>query len=62
MSKRGKKARIPADSVVLALGAAPYKSFEDKPGKWTLLWVGDCVKPRGILQAVQDGLEAGATV
>jgi pyruvate/2-oxoglutarate dehydrogenase complex dihydrolipoamide dehydrogenase (E3) component len=62
VSKRGKKEIIPADSVVLALGAESCRPLEDKLGEWTVLRVGDCVKPRRILEAVHEGFEAGAAV
>lgn len=62
LSKRGKNLVIPADSVVLTLGAESDRSLEGKLGERPVLWVGDCVKPRKILEAVQEGFEAGAAV
>ena len=62
LSKRDKKLVIPADSVVLALGAESDRSLEGKLGERAVAWVGDCVEPRKILEAIQEGFEAGAAV
>ena len=62
INKQGKEIEIPADSVVLALGFEADRSLEDKLGDRPILWVGDCVKPRKLLEAVREGFEAGAAV
>ena len=62
LSKRSEKLVIPADNVVLALGTEPDTSLKDKLGGQLTLWVGDCVKPRKILDAVREGFDAGTMV
>ncbi len=62
VDKSGKKMVIRANSVVLALGSEPDRALENKLAGRSALWVGDCVKPRNILESVREGFEAGAVV
>lgn len=62
VDKSGKEMVIPADTVVLALGAEPDRALGTMLAGHSVLWVGDCVQPRNILEAVREGFEAGAVV
>jgi NADPH-dependent 2,4-dienoyl-CoA reductase/sulfur reductase-like enzyme len=63
---RGKdgEGELPADTVVLALGTAPchglLRDLEGKVGR--LLGVGDCVEPRNMTDAIQDGYAAALKI
>lgn len=60
----GEEEHIKADAVVLSLGATPVnglaRDLEDKVEKVFL--VGDCAKPRKIIDAVHEGFRAGIGV
>jgi 2,4-dienoyl-CoA reductase-like NADH-dependent reductase (Old Yellow Enzyme family)/thioredoxin reductase len=53
----GKRQKIEADTVVLALGFMPdHKLYETLKGKIPRLYrIGDCVKPRAVVDAVHEG-------
>jgi 2,4-dienoyl-CoA reductase-like NADH-dependent reductase (Old Yellow Enzyme family)/thioredoxin reductase len=57
----GERKVVEADTVVLAAGAVPdtelLAALQDKVGR--VFTVGDCVEPRGIRQAVEEGYRAG---
>ncbi len=59
IDRAGKKLRIKADSVVLALGSRPdmdlYESL--RGGNWELQAIGDCVKPRNVSGAISDAAQ-----
>jgi 2,4-dienoyl-CoA reductase-like NADH-dependent reductase (Old Yellow Enzyme family)/thioredoxin reductase len=57
----GEKKIIEADTVVLAAGAVPNTELRDAlKGKVAqVLSVGDCVEPRSIMEAVEEGFRAG---
>lgn len=60
----GERRVIQADTVVLAAGAKPNTELlpfvEGKVAK--VLCVGDCVRPRGIREAVEEGFQAGLAI
>ena len=62
VDKSGSEMAIPADSVILALGGEPDRSLKNITFRCPILWVGDCVKPRNILESVFEGFEAGANI
>lgn len=61
-SKQGEKLDIPADSVILALGYQSDTCLRDKLEGLRVVRVGDCVKPRNILNAIREGFDTGAAV
>ena len=60
----GKGERIPADTIVLAVGIRPNKDLEEAlkklPAK--LFLVGDCVSPRKAIDAIHEGFMAGLEI
>jgi 2,4-dienoyl-CoA reductase-like NADH-dependent reductase (Old Yellow Enzyme family)/thioredoxin reductase len=60
----GEKKVIEADTVVLAAGSTPNTELRTAlKGKVArVLSVGDCVEPRSIMEAVEEGFKAGLTV
>jgi pyruvate/2-oxoglutarate dehydrogenase complex dihydrolipoamide dehydrogenase (E3) component len=60
----GEKKVIEADTVVLAAGSTPNTELRAAlKGKVAqVLSVGDCVEPRSIMEAVEEGFKAGLTV
>jgi NADPH-dependent 2,4-dienoyl-CoA reductase/sulfur reductase-like enzyme len=60
--KRGdEEIRLQAETVIFAVGAEPNDELHDEltaSGK-SVVKVGDCMKPRRILEAVKEGFEAG---
>ena len=62
--KDGQRQIIPADTIVLAAGARANirlaQALEGKVGQ--IYSVGDCVQPRGILQAIDEGFRIGLLV
>jgi 2,4-dienoyl-CoA reductase (NADPH2) len=60
-TESGERRTVEADTVVLAAGARPntelLASVEGKVAQ--VFCVGDCVKPRGIREAVDEGYRAG---
>jgi 2,4-dienoyl-CoA reductase-like NADH-dependent reductase (Old Yellow Enzyme family)/thioredoxin reductase len=61
IDKEGKKRTLEADTIVLAAGAAPRAEFaENMKGKVPEVHlVGDCLEPRRILEAIEDGAKVG---
>ncbi len=55
---------IEADSVVLAAGSTPNSALSaDLKGKVDrVLLVGDCIKPRSVMEAVDEGFRAGVSI
>jgi 2-enoate reductase len=55
----GKKQRIKADTVVLALGSHPDMSLYEslRGGNWILTSIGDCVKARNVSSAISDAAQ-----
>jgi thioredoxin reductase len=64
ISRRGNKETIPADTVVMAVGFKSNQDLIEKlKGKVPELYaVGDCLKPRRILEAMQEGFEAALKI
>jgi len=64
IKKGDKEESIPADAVVLALGAnADNKLYSEAKGKFSELYsVGDCVKPRKALEAIHEGFDVGLKI
>jgi 2,4-dienoyl-CoA reductase-like NADH-dependent reductase (Old Yellow Enzyme family)/thioredoxin reductase len=60
----GEKKVVVADTVVLAAGSTPNtdlaKALKDKVDR--VIPVGDCVEPRSIMEAVEEGFKAGLNV
>jgi 2,4-dienoyl-CoA reductase-like NADH-dependent reductase (Old Yellow Enzyme family)/thioredoxin reductase len=61
---RGMKSLLPADTVVLALGASPLNHLFDtlKDNVPEIYAVGDCVKPRKILEAVREAYDVAKMI
>ena len=63
-TEAGERRTVEADTVVLAAGAKPntelVTSVEGKVSQ--VICAGDCVEPRGIREAVEEGYRAGLTV
>jgi len=57
MDREGIEEYIDADNVVLAIGAKPENSlYQEIKGRWGNVYaIGDCVEPRGILEAISEG-------
>jgi len=56
MNKKWEQTKFHADSIVLALGSEKRTSLDGLQGKVSeLYFVGDCVKPRKILEAIHEG-------
>ncbi len=63
--QRGKEeVRIPAGTVVCAVGADPNDDLYDEliSAGFSVKKVGDCLQPRSILEAVREGFEAGTSI
>jgi 2-enoate reductase len=60
----GERKVVEADTVVLAAGATPNTELlTDLQGKVAQVFsVGDCVEPRGIREAVEEGYRAGLDI
>jgi len=56
--------KIEIGTVIFAVGAEPndglYKKFVSSGLR--VVKAGDCIKPRGILEATQEGFQAGKTI
>jgi 2,4-dienoyl-CoA reductase-like NADH-dependent reductase (Old Yellow Enzyme family)/thioredoxin reductase len=64
ITKEGEKRTFEADTIMLALGAKPkndlYKKLEGKVPEIHV--IGDCSKPFGIMEAIQDGAKIGRNI
>ncbi len=59
----GKREQIAGETVVLAMGAAPDKNLADMKNKVPeFFMIGDCVKPRKIIDAVYEGAKVGSEI
>jgi len=60
----GEKRTIPADTIVLAAGSKPNTELLQQLGDSVpeLYQVGDCVEPRGIREAIADGLRVACAL
>jgi hypothetical protein len=60
----GKTALVEADTVVVAVGYKSRRGAVDKLRGTApeFMEIGDCVKPRKVLQAVRTGYDAGMAV
>lgn len=56
-TRDGEKRTIPADTIVLAAGSKPNTELLQhlRGTVFEMYQVGDCVEPRGILEAIADG-------
>ncbi len=65
IEREGAEETIPADDVVLAVGYRPdnllYQQIQ-AGGKVRAYAIGDCVEPRGIMEAVNEGAEAAWSI
>lgn len=61
LEKNKEEMRIPVETVVFAVGAEPNEGLyaELMSSGLSKVRVGDCVQPRSILEAVQEGFQAG---
>ena len=61
LNKEGKEEQVNVDRVVLALGATSENGLvKDLEGKVKEIYViGDCQKPRKIIDAVYEGFQTG---
>jgi 2,4-dienoyl-CoA reductase-like NADH-dependent reductase (Old Yellow Enzyme family)/thioredoxin reductase len=60
---KGEQMKLAADSVVVAIGLVPQRELYYKlKDKIPLYLIGDCLKPRSMMEAIQEGYEAGAEV
>ncbi len=64
INKDGKKQTIPADTIVLAVGARPNTALLSiLEGKVPEVYqIGDCLKPRSLLEAIAEGFNVGRTL
>ena len=62
VNRSGKEMVFAADTFVLALGSKPDRFLENAQIRHTVMWIGDSVRPRSILEAVHEGFVAGASV
>jgi NADH dehydrogenase FAD-containing subunit len=62
--KDGKAVLVEADNIVIAAGAAPNKALgEALKGKYLeFAEIGDCVEPRRIREALEEGIWAAAAI
>ena len=64
VTKDGERQTIEADTIVLAAGSKPsidlFKALEGKVAE--IHMAGDCVKPRRIVEAIDEGYRAGLAV
>jgi pyruvate/2-oxoglutarate dehydrogenase complex dihydrolipoamide dehydrogenase (E3) component len=60
----GKRYTLPADTVLYALGmkSRPTEALKQILGETTVFTAGDCVAPRKIIEATQEGFDAGMGV
>ena len=60
-NKEGQRHTVPADTIVLAAGSRPntklMKELERKVPE--VYQIGDCLKPRSILEALTEGFDTG---
>jgi hypothetical protein len=63
-TENGNECVINMDTVVIAVGAKPCITLSDKlkGAKILHVTVGDCVKPRKIYEAIQEGFAAGYNI
>ncbi len=63
-TKEGEKRIIKADTIVLAVGARPNTELLStlKDRGYETYTVGDCIEPRGILDAIHDGSTIGRAI
>jgi len=63
-TKEGERKTLEADTIVLAAGSTPNNelaaTLKDKVAR--VLSIGDCVEPRTIMEAVQEGYMAGLAI
>jgi 2,4-dienoyl-CoA reductase (NADPH2) len=63
--KRGNdEVRVEVNAVVFAVGAVPEGMPNELNGSFgpVVLRVGDCVKPRNILESIREGFDAGRSI
>ncbi|MHB1419494.1 MAG: oxidoreductase [Bacillota bacterium] len=60
----GKEHFMPADTVILARGYEAYNPLQEQleSSGIKVIAVGDCVQPRGILEAIHEGAEAACSI
>jgi len=63
-TREGEKRTLPADTIVLAAGSKPNTGLLPglRKGFSEVCQVGDCVEPRGILEALSEGWHAALTL
>ncbi len=63
-NKEGQRQTIPADTIVLAAGSRPntelLRALEGKVAE--VYQIGDCLKPRNLLEALGDGFHTARTL
>lgn len=64
LQKGNQETRVEAETIIFAVGALPNDELYDKllSSGLKVVKVGDCVKPRRLLNSVQEGFEAGRTI
>jgi 2,4-dienoyl-CoA reductase-like NADH-dependent reductase (Old Yellow Enzyme family)/thioredoxin reductase len=63
VSRQGTTEVLEADTIVMAVGSRPNKDLENKlPSKIAVYSVGDCVKPRNIIEAVAEGAKVALEI
>lgn len=56
VNRQGSTETLEADTIVMAVGSKPNNGLEKQmPGKIPVYSIGDCVKPRNIIEAVAEG-------
>ena len=61
---KGSENRVGADTVVVAAGSEPDRQFlERMQGTVSEIFVvGDCIKPRRVLEAIAEGFKVGVKI
>jgi len=64
LQKGTEETRVETETIIFAVGALPNDELYDKlvSSGLKVVKVGDCVKPRRLLNSVQEGFEAGRTI
>jgi len=64
VSREKQQVTVEADAVVVAVGGKPDTSLHDqlRDAPFKVISAGDCIQPRGIAEAMEEGFRAGMAV
>jgi ribosomal protein S1 len=64
VNKKGERGFMKGDAVVLAVGFVPHRPLSDKSTENVseVYLIGDCVKPRMIKEAMEEGYHIGMNI